>query len=121
MSAPQGQHYFEWEDSGGVAVIRFTTRAIRDDRIIRTLFEQIERLADEAGKPRMLLNFNGVEAFASYAIGKLIVLNNKLRPPAGRLALCSLTANVNEIIDIMKLRRQFNIYESEQEALQSFE
>jgi anti-sigma B factor antagonist len=121
MPAPQGHHYFEWEDSGGVAVVRFTTRAIRDDRIIRALFEQFERLVDEGGRRKMLLNFNGIEAFASYAIGKLIVLNNKLRPPEGRLALCSLTENVNEIVDIMKLRRQFHIYETEQEALQSFE
>lgn len=47
------------------------------------------------------------------------MLNKKLKPPAGRLALCNLTPVVNEIV-IMRLRREFNIYPTEQEALQSF-
>jgi anti-sigma B factor antagonist len=120
MSAPASPHYFEFEDAGGVAVVRFTTKAIRDERIIRSVFDQLDRLIEEPGRKKLILNFAGVEAFASYAIGKLIVLNNKLQAPAGRLALCSLTPIVEEIIDIMKLRRLFNLYRDEQEALQSF-
>src|SRR5262245_27997678 len=119
MSAPSGPHYFEWEDAGGVAVVRFATKVIRDDRIIRTMYEQLDRLIEQSGRRKVLLNFAGVEAFASYAIGKLIVLNNKLQPPDNLLALCCLTPIVNEIVDIMKLRRQFRIYGSEPEALQA--
>jgi anti-anti-sigma factor len=120
VSAPPGPHYFEWEDAGGVTVVRFAVRVLRDDRIIRALFEQLERLVDAAERRRLVLNFNGVEAFASYAVGKLIVLNNKLQPPAGRLALCNLTPIIDEIVNIMRLRRMFNIYRTEQEAIQSF-
>jgi anti-anti-sigma factor len=119
MSTPTTRHYFEWEDAGGVAVIRFTTPFLRDDRIIREIFDQIEQLLG-AGRTRIVLNFGGLQAFASYAIGKLIVLNDKLQGPDGRLALCSLSPMVAEIIDIMKLRKRFNIYPSEREALESF-
>jgi anti-anti-sigma regulatory factor len=121
MPASPDSHCFEWEGVGGVAVVRFTTRAIRDERLIRTTFEELERLVDGASRRRMVLNFAGVETFASYALGKLIVLGNKLQPPAGRLALCALTPVIKEIIDINKRRRQFNIYATELEALQSFE
>jgi anti-anti-sigma factor len=120
MSSPPGRHYFEWEDSAGVTVVRFTTNAIRDDRIIRAMFDQLDRLLESAGRHKVVLNFAGVEAFASYAIGKLILLNKKLQPPIGRLALCSLTPIVDEIIDIMRLRREFNIYKTEQQAIESF-
>jgi anti-anti-sigma factor len=120
MSAPPAQHYFEWEDAGGVAVVRFTITTLRDDRIIRPLFEQLEQLAEASNRRQMIINFSGIEAFASYAIGKLIVLNNKLQPPAGKLALCHLTPIIDEIVDIMRLRKHFNIHRTEQEAIQSF-
>ncbi len=120
MSSPSGRHYFEWDDAGGVAVVRFTTNAIRDDRIIRAMFDQLDRLIEESGRHHVVLNFGGVIAFASYAIGKLIVLNKKLKPPAGRLALSNLTPIVEEIVDIMRLRKEFNVYGTEQQAIESF-
>ena len=119
MSAPTAPHFFEWEDAGGVAVLRFTTPHLRDDRIIRQVFDQIEQLL-AAGRNKVVMNFAGLQAFASYAIGKLIVLNDKLQGPKGRLALCCLTPMVTEIIDIMRLRKRFNIYDSEREAIESF-
>jgi anti-anti-sigma factor len=120
MSAPPARHHFEWEDAGGVTVVRFTTRVIRDDRIIRAMFEQLDRLVEVAGRRKVVLNFAVIDAFASYAIGKLIVLNKKLQPPDGRLALCQLTPIVEEIVDIMRLRRDFNVYKTEQDAIESF-
>jgi anti-anti-sigma factor len=119
MSAPAGRNYIEWEEAAGVAVLRFTTPVLRDERIILHIFGQIDQLLD-AGQNRIVLNFSGLEAFASYAIGKLIALNNKVQPPNGRLALCSLSPMVAEIIDIMNLRKRFHIYANEQQAIESF-
>lgn len=120
MSAPPARHHFEWEDANGVAVVRFTTTLLRDDRVIRTLFDQLDAQLVSAGRTKIVLNFHGLEAFASYAIGRLIALNDKLPGLGGRLALCELAPMVGEIIDIMKLRKRFAIYGSEHEALESF-
>lgn len=117
--ADMKRHYFEWEDSGGVAVVRLTVTVLRDERVIRELFEQLDKLVAE-GRKNVVLNLSGLEAFASYAIGKLILFDNKLQPPDGRLALCALSPMVGEIMDIMRLRRKFNIYATEREALDSF-
>ncbi len=119
MIEPATPHLFEWEDAGGVAVIRFKTALLRDDRLIRHLFDQIDQLA-EAGRTRVVMNFTGLEGFASYAIGKLISLNAKLSAQGGRLVLCCLTPIVDEIIDIMSLRKKFTIKATEQQALESF-
>jgi anti-anti-sigma factor len=116
---PTDANYFEWEDAGGIAVLRFTTPFLRDDRIIRQVFEQIEQLL-AAGRVKIVINFEGLQAFASYAIGKLIVLNDKLPASGGRLALCNLSAMVDDLIDIMALRKRFHIYRGEREALESF-
>jgi anti-anti-sigma factor len=120
MATPPSRHFFEWEEANGVAIVRFTTRVLRDDRIIRTLFDQLDKQLVEAGKTRIVMNFAGLEAFASYVIGKLIALNDNVSKVGGRLALCELTPMVAEIIDLMSLRRRFSIYRSEREALESF-
>jgi anti-anti-sigma factor len=120
MPTPPTQHSFEWEEANGVAIVRFTTTMLRDDRIIRQLFEHLDKQLVEAGRTKMVMSFAGMEAFASYAIGKLIALNDKLPKVGGRLALCELTPTVSEIIDLMSLRRRFSIYRSEREALESF-
>jgi anti-anti-sigma factor len=113
------RHYCEWEDAGGIAVVRLTIKVLREERIIRELFEQLDKLVAE-GRSRVVLNLGGLEAFASYAIGKLILFDNKLQPPDCRLALCALSPMVGEIMDIMRLRRKFNIYTTERAALESF-
>jgi len=88
MSAePTSRHLFEWEDASGVAVVRFTTNVLREERVIRLLFEQVEQLV-ESGRNKIVFNFAGIQAFASYAIGRMIALNAKLSPPNGRFALC---------------------------------
>src|SRR5262245_17784883 len=107
MTTPPVRHHFEYEESSNdVAIVRFTTTVLRDDRVIRGVFDELDKQLVEAGKTRIVMNFAGIEAFASYAIGRLITLNDKLPPLGGRLALCELTPMVVEIIDLMKLRRQ---------------
>ena len=119
MTAPQPVSAFEWSDVGGVAVIHFTVQVLRDERIIRGIFDEIDRLV-ENGRTRMVINFTGIGVFASYAIGKLISLNSRISQQAGRLVMCDLTPIVNEIVDIMNLRRRFTIMNTEREALESF-
>ena len=119
MSAPQSVSSFEWSDVGGVAVVHFTATVLRDERIIRSIFDELDRLL-ESGRNRMVINFTGLQAFASIAIGKLISLDSRITQRAGRLVMCELTPIVEEIVDIMNLRRRFTIMKAEREALESF-
>jgi anti-anti-sigma factor len=119
MPAAGRSCWAEWEEVGQLTVIRFVVRGVARVQEIIDLFEELDQHVRQ-GDRRVLLNFAGVEAFTSYPIGKLLTLDRKLRGLGGRLALCALTPVVSDIIDIMKLRRQLNIYDTEQDALQSF-
>ena len=119
MSAPQPVTTFEWADVGGIAVVHFTVKVLRDERIIRGIFDELDRLV-ENGHTRMVINFTGLQVFASYAIGKLISLDSRIRQQAGRLVMSDLTPIVEEIVDIMNLHRRFTIMKTEREALESF-
>jgi anti-sigma B factor antagonist len=115
----RGGHDLEWEDANGVTVVRFRTRALRDEPQINRVFGQLDRLAEE-GCRRMLLDFGTVEVFASLAVGKLIGVNKRMRARDGRLALCRPTAAIREVLGIMNLESVLNVYASEPEALASF-
>ena len=119
MSAPKPVNSFEWSDVGGITVIHFTVTILRDEHIIRSIFDDIDRLV-ESGRNRMVINFTGIEGFASYAIGKLISLDKRIKQQVGRLVMSDLTPIVEEIVDIMNLRRMFTIMKTEREALESF-
>lgn len=120
MTEPASRPLYEWEDAAGIVIVRFNTASLLDDRAIRRLFEHLEQMID-GGRSRFILNFTGLEGLASYAIGKLVSLNARLTPPAGRLALCCLTPVVNEIIDIMSLRKRFAIYPTERAAMEALD
>lgn len=119
MAAPHPRLGIEWQDIGGIAVVHFTTAILRDERAIQAIFDALSGLID-SGYTRLLINFHGIKAFASLAIGKLVRLNDRLQAPDGRLVLACLTPIVNEIMDIMQLRKRFAIYATEQAALESF-
>ncbi len=119
MNGRQRKHLIELHNLGGITVVYFTTSTLREQSAIIDTFHDLDQLID-TGCTRLVINFNGLQGIASYAIGKMIGLNNRLQPPLGRLALCCLTPSIEEIIDIMSLRKLFNIYPSEQAALESF-
>lgn len=120
MPAPSVRHSFQWDNVGDVTVIRFTVRCIRADEDIHSIFEQLDRLVNEGGSTRLVLDFGAVQDFASYTIGKLVALHKKLQPPHGRLALCHLTPAVAEILHVMGLDRLLHVYQTQEEALRSF-
>ena len=53
-------------------------------------------------------------------LGKLITLRNKIKAGGGRLALCALHPDVQQIFEVTRLTQYLDIYPDEQEALQSF-
>ena len=111
--------WLELEEIGGVAVVRFLIRTVREEHIITGIFGQLDRLVQQ-GCRKLVVNFGNVDSFGSYAVGRLLSLEKKAKAAQGRLALCCLTPVVREILDIMQLQRMFLIYGTEEEALQSF-
>jgi anti-sigma B factor antagonist len=120
MSSQPRRRRLEVEDLGDVTVVKFTDKKILDEQNIQIIGEQLFSLVDELGRRRLVLNFGNVEYLSSAALGKLITMNKKVQTAGGRLALCSIAPQIYEVFEITGLKKLFNIYEDEQEALQSF-
>jgi anti-sigma B factor antagonist len=100
-----------------VAVIRFATSRILDQSNVQQLGEELDRLVDEYGLEKLVLNFQGVTYMSSAVMGKLVSLLKKVQAVGGELALCAIEDSIFEIFEIMRFDRMFKIHPSEDEAV----
>ncbi len=119
MSTPR-KKAIEVQDIGDVTLVTFTTNKILDDQIIQAVGEQLFSLVDTMGKRNILVNFTKVEYLSSAALGKLISLHKRVLSAKGKLALCCIAPSIFEVFEITGLKKVFKVFDTEQEALESF-
>jgi anti-sigma B factor antagonist len=81
----------------------------------------ILRFLVEKGERRVLLNLAEVTYIDSSGLGELVAGYTTLQKHQGELKLLNLTLRVHELMVITKLLTVFDIYESETEAVNSFQ
>lgn len=84
------------------------------------LKEEIKKLVDKGAK-RVHLNLQKVEFINSSGLGALVSVIKQVRIKKGRLTLSNLAPYVREIFDITQLSHVFEIFDTEQEAVESTE
>jgi anti-sigma B factor antagonist len=118
MSVKHGDHWLEREDFGDVTVVRFKSpRVVDEDN--SAVFDEIYAV-NKLGRNRLVLNLAVCEYMTSMGLGKMVMLNRKVQAAHGRLALCAMNAAVEEIFEITHLLPLFNVYATEQAAIESF-
>ena len=105
---------------GDVTVARLRDHKIIEGQNMQELGQEFLRLADATQPPKLLLNFGDVDFLSSAALGKLIVLDRKVRAQGGTLKLSNLRPEIHEIFVLTKLNLLFDIRGSEAEALAVF-
>jgi len=73
-----------------------------------------------SGKKKILLNLAGVKYIDSSGIGELIANYTTVSKDGGQMKLLSLTEKVRDLLVITKLLTVFDSYDTEDEALGSF-
>lgn len=73
----------------------------------------------EKGKTQIHLNLGEVEFINSSGLGALVSIMKETRLRKGRLTLSNLASYVQEIFEITQLSHIFEIFQTEEEALQS--
>ena len=119
MATTHGSPWLEREDLGEVTVVRLKAK-FPDEHSIRDVFDPIYTIVDGLGRNRLVMNLGVAEYLPSVALGKIVMLNRKVQVGRGRLALCQLSPLVQEVFESTHLDELFNIYGTEQEAVQSF-
>jgi len=109
----------ESETQGEITVVRFTVRTLMDVNQIKKLFDMIFQLTDDSGRRKLVLDLRNVEYLSSFVLGKLMMLRKKVEGAGGRMVLCNVAPQIRMIFQGPS-KPLFDLYDNEQEALQSF-
>ncbi len=120
MSSKHGSHWVERHDIGSITVVRLKTPHLLDEDLIRGVFDLILQLVGDMGRNELVLNLEVVDFLPSMGLGKLVMLNRKVQAANGRLAICNIDASIMENLNNTRLTPLFNIYGTEEEAVESF-
>ena len=104
----------ETKNHGGKTVLSITGRI---DTSTATELEQALNKEIGLGKRQILLDFSRVSYISSSGLRVLLVTAKKLKNPADKFGLCSLSPDVLKILRLAGFTSIFTIYSSEGEAL----
>lgn len=105
---------------GEVTQVEFLDRNILDEANIQAIGDEIGRLIDDSGKPKLLISFNNVDHLSSAALGALITINKRVSDKAGALRLADIDPQIYEVFTITRLDKLFQIHETLDDAMTSF-
>lgn len=79
----------------------------------------INQLIDE-GDNNILMNLGELDFISSTGLRLILATGKKLMVSNGKLTICSPNITVNDVLNISGFNRMFGVYETEEEALQSY-
>jgi len=101
---------------GNVLVIRFGEHRILDELTVQKISDELYSVAERADCHHLLLNFGSVVGLSSLMLGKLLMLQRKLKGKGGSLRLCDVGPEIQEVFASTKLSEIFDIFDSEWDA-----
>lgn len=104
-----------------VVVVSFTDGKILDSQRIEQVGRELQEAVPQAAHKRLVLNFRGVSFMSSAMITKLVMLNKTCKAQGITLKFSDVSPNVMEVFKITKLNKLFDIYETEEKAIASFD
>jgi len=111
-------HLGVWKH-GDVVVVRFGDHQILDELKVKQIADELYGVADQADCRHLVLDFSSVLGLSTLMLGKLLVLRKKLASKDGKLVLCDLTPEVEDVLTTMKLNMILEIMDSEADALKA--
>ncbi|MDH3402833.1 MAG: STAS domain-containing protein [Acidobacteriota bacterium] len=74
----------------------------------------------DAGGTKILINLKGVSTIDSSGIGETVSAFTTVKKRGGDLKLCELSSKVMDVLQVTQLITVLDVFDSEQEALDSF-
>ena len=103
--------------SDGIALVRFLDRKIVDTATIEELGDELSALVEKENQLMLILNFSNVEFLSSAALNKLIILDRKVKARSGKMKLCHLRKEINEVLVITRLNILLDVRPTELDAI----
>ncbi len=110
--------YLRLSRDGDMVVVSFTVPQLNEEENIEQLGRELFALVEQFGCRKVAVSLRGVNYITSSAIGKLITLHRKLHRNEGKLVLCDVAGEVENVLKTSKLLSYFNVAADSEEAKQ---
>jgi anti-sigma B factor antagonist len=118
--AAEPRRHLRLEQKSSVTVVHFVDTKYIGDRDCREMGDQLDKLVDEAGHKRLLLDLDNVQYLSSPALTKLVLFRKKVEAAKGTIKLCGLSSDMQELFRLTRVDQIFKIYPDEKSALDAF-
>jgi anti-sigma B factor antagonist len=105
-------------DTSDVLIIELNENNL-DASNVREFKDAAQAMINE--RTRVVLDMSGVKFVDSSGLGALISCLRLLNGRRGDFKLCALAKPVRALFELMRMHRVFNIYDSREDAIRSFE
>jgi len=105
----------------GATIVEFVDRNILDEANIQQIGDEINSLIANGEAEKLVISFSNVDHLSSAALGTLITIHNKLKSREGALRLTNIDPQIYEVFAITKLNKLFDIRETLDDAIGSFD
>ena len=117
MDQPEPKISVQYAENAVIATL--TSPRILDEVEISSMTDSLIPLIEETEAINLVLDFTNVEFCSSAVLGLLIRLSKKIYQTNGSFKLCAIAPKILEIFKITRLDRIFEIYQTQQQALDS--
>ncbi len=107
----------ETREGAGVTIVSCTGRIVFGEES-GGLRESLKRVLSKARK--VVINLSGVTYIDSGGLGTLVGVYSTARGSGADIKLCGITPRVQDVMQVTKLVTVFEVYDTEQEALDAF-
>ncbi|MBI1336634.1 MAG: STAS domain-containing protein [Phycisphaera sp.] len=103
-----------------VHVVEFVDSAMLEQAQIERVHQELKQLIDNAGHPRFIISFDGLNFVSSAMIGVVISLHKQIASHKGELRLTNIPPKVMEVFKITRIDKLVKIYPNTDKALHKF-
>ncbi len=103
-----------------ILLVYLQEKGIIDESRIQELGQDLINLINNGNHSKILLNLESVSLMSSAMIGKLILFGKKCKNSDIGLRICNINPNIQEVFDLMKLEKIFQVDQDEAQAISAF-
>ncbi|MGM0532069.1 MAG: STAS domain-containing protein [Bacteroidota bacterium] len=108
------------EKRNGVEILSFENVSKLNILVAQSLKEEMAQYLNKNGK-NLVLNMEGIEYVDSSGFGSLLSILRNAKNNNSTFKICNISPDVMELVKLLQLHNVFEIYDSVEECVQSFQ
>lgn len=108
------------ENRNGIDILSFENVSKINILVAQSLKEELAQYLNTSGK-KLVLNLEGVEYIDSSGFGALLSILRNAKNNNSTFKICNISPDVMELVKLLKLHNVFEIYDSVDECIKSFQ